>query len=190
MGADLSWLNILGIAVGLAMDAFAVSIAAGLILPKVTPRHVFRMGFHFGLFQFFMPIIGWWAGSTVSDRIADYDHWIALGLLSFIGLKMLFEAFQPEEQRNRSDPTRGWTLVTLSVATSIDALAVGVGMAFLDVPILLPCVVVGVVAAAFSSVGIKFGSRLGRRWGRAAEIVGGCTLLFVGFHILWDHLAG
>jgi len=184
----LSGLNILGIAVGLAMDAFAVSIAAGLTLPTVTPRHVFRIGFHFGLFQFFMPIIGWWAGSTVSDHIADYDHWIALGLLSFIGLKMLFDAFMPEERRGRADPTRGWSLVTLSVATSIDALAVGVGMAFLDVPILRPCIVVGIVAALFSSVGIMFGSRLGRRWGRAAEIVGGCTLILVGLHILWSHL--
>lgn len=187
---DLNWMNILGIAVGLAMDAFAVSIAAGLALPKVTPRHVFRLGFHFGLFQFFMPIIGWWAGSTISDRITDYDHWIALGLLSFIGLKMLIDAFRPEDHRRRTDPTRGWTLVTLSVATSIDALAVGVGLAFLDVPILLPCVVVGLVAAIFSSVGIMFGSRLGRSWGRGAEILGGCTLILVGLHILWSHLTG
>src|SRR5512137_1322773 len=105
---DLSWTSLLGIAVGLAMDAFAVSIAAGLAVDRVTPRHVFRIGFHFGLFQFMMPIIGWWLGSNIAGHITVYDHWVACVLLSFIGGKMLFEALTGKERREKANPTKGW----------------------------------------------------------------------------------
>jgi len=180
----LSWLTVLGIAVGLAMDAFAVSIVAGLTIERLTGRHVFRLAFHFGLFQFMMPVLGWLAGRSVAEYIDPYDHWVAFGLLVFIGGRMLWEARSARPARARRDPTRGWTLVALSAATSIDALAVGLSMAFLGVAIWLPSVVIGMVAAAMTLVGICFGSRLGRRGGRWAELLGGLILIAIGARIL------
>ena len=186
----MSWLNLLGIAVGLAMDAFAVSIAAGLSLGRVTPRHVFRLAFHFGLFQFMMPILGWWVGSRIQSYVAAYDHWLAFGLLAFVGGKMLLDALSGQERETRSNPTRGWMLVMLSVATSIDALAVGLSMAFLRVSILLPCIVIGIVAALFSGVGISFAGRILRGWERTAEVFGGVVLIAIGLRVVISHLAG
>lgn len=186
-----NWLTLLGVAVGLSMDAFAVAIAAGLTIERVTPRHTFRLAFHFGLFQFLMPILGWLAGHQVAAYIGAWDHWLAFGLLGYVGGKMLWEARSergPEE--TKADPTRGLTLVTLSLATSIDALAVGLSMAFLGVSVWLPSVVIGIVAATLTAIGIGFGSRLGPRCGRWAEIAGGCVLIFIGLRIVWSHLAG
>jgi len=120
----VSTLTLLGIALGLAMDAFAVAIGAGLQLCQVTRRQTFRLAWHFGLFQAFMPVLGWLAGLTLVAYIAPVDHWIAFGLLAFIGGKMIHEAFgRPEEHADACDPTKGWRLVMLSIATSIDALA-------------------------------------------------------------------
>lgn len=182
---ELGWSSLLGIAIGLAMDALAVSIAVGLSLASVTPRHVFRLAFHFGLFQFLMPIVGWLAGRQLAEHISAYDHWVAFGLLSFVGGKMLWEARRQESPATRRDPTRGLTLITLSVATSLDALAVGLSMAFLGVSILVPSVVIGVVAAALTTLGITFGSRIGARWERWAEIVGGIVLIVIGLKVLY-----
>lgn len=186
----MHWLTLLGISVGLAMDAFAVAIAAGLTLPAVTPRHVFRLSFHFGLFQFLMPVLGWLAGREVAGYIGAYDHWLAFGLLGFVGGKMLLEACHPEDTQDRADPTRGLTLVSLSVATSLDALAVGLSMAFLRVSIWFPCVVIGLVAAALTAVGLGFGTRIGPRWGRWAEAAGGLVLLLIGARIVMSHVWG
>jgi putative Mn2+ efflux pump MntP len=186
----MSWITLLGIAVGLAMDAFAVATATGLALRTVTPRHVFRLAFHFGLFQFLMPVIGWAAGSTFSQFIGDYDHWVAFGLLAFVGGKMLWEAFTDHEAEASGDPTRGLMLVTLSVATSIDALAVGLSMAMLGVAIWLPSVVIGLVAGGLTTVGLLLGNRLGARCGFWAEVTGGCVLLAIGLRILYTHLVG
>lgn len=174
-------------AVGLAMDAFAVSIGAGLAVRSVTPRHVFRIGWHFGLFQFMMPVIGWYAGLKVSGYMADWDHWVACSLLVFIGGKMLYEALRHEQRRVRSDPTRGWMLVALSLATSIDALAVGLSMAFLEVTIWVPAVVAGGVAGGFSAIGILFANKVLGRFDRLAEVLGGLTLIGIGVRILLDH---
>ena len=172
------------------MDAFAVSIAAGLSIPDLTGRHVFRLAWHFGLFQFMMPVLGWLAGTTLSAYIGAYDHWVAFGLLVIIGGKMLHEAFCDKGDRVRGDPTRGVLLVTLSVATSIDALAAGLSIAFLGVSIWGPSVVIGLVAGALTMVGIRFGSRLGRRWQRWAEVAGGCVLILIGLRILISHVSG
>ena len=186
----MNWLNVLGVALGLAMDAFAVSIAAGLVVAPVTGRHMFRLAFHFGLFQFMMPVLGWLAGREMAAHIRAYDHWVAFGLLAFVGGKMLWDARSEKEPSCRADPTRGLMLVTLSVATSIDALAVGLSMAFMRVSIWLPSVVIGVVAATLTAVGIGFGSRLGLRWGRWAEAAGGGVLLIIGIRILVSDLLG
>lgn len=191
----MSLLSILALAVALGMDAFAVAAAAGLALPRVTRRHVFRLAWHFGLFQFLMPIVGWLAGTTVSPHISAYDHWVAFGLLAFVGGKMLRDAFSKKEKRRMSDPTRGLMLIVLSVATSIDALAVGLSMGFLQVSVWTPAVIIGVVAAVLTVIGIQFGSRLAasptgslRGWRRWAEIAGGVILLLIGFRILVSHL--
>jgi len=186
----LDWLTLLGLAVGLAMDAFAVSIAAGLSIPQVTLRHTFRLAFHFGLFQALMPILGYLAGRQAMVWIADYDHWVAFGLLGAIGGKMLLDAARGPKstQPDASDPSRGIALVGLSVATSLDALAVGLSMALLRVSVWLPAVVIGLVAAGLSAVGVTFGARLGSRFGRLAELAGGCVLVAIGVRILIAHL--
>ena len=188
--STLAWLNILGVAVGLAMDAFAVSIVAGLTIERLTRRHVFRLAFHFGLFQFMMPVLGWLAGRSVARHVIAYDHWVAFALLGLIGGKMLWEARSPQAPQCTGDPTRGWMLVVLSLATSVDALAVGLSMALMGISVLLPSVVIGIVAAAMTTTGICFGSRFGRRSGRFARILGGVVLIGIGVRILVLHLSG
>ena len=185
---ELSWFALLGLAVGLATDAFAVAVAAGLTVDAVTPRRIFRLAFHFGLFQFMMPIVGWLAGRQLADQIGGYDHWAAFVLLGYVGGKMLWEARGEKGHGNGVDPTRGLRLLTLSVATSIDALAVGISMALLGVSVWIPSVVIGVVTAALSAIGIVFGGRIGPRFGRWAEVGGGCVLILIGLRLLAEHV--
>jgi len=185
----MSLFSIILIAFGLAMDALAVSIASGLVIEKLTFRHVFRIAFHFGLFQALMPILGWLAGSTIAPYIETWDHWAALGLLGFIGGKMLLNRGSDDGTDTCADPTRGLTLITLSVATSIDALAVGLSLAMIQVDVWLPALIIGIVAAAMSALGIAFGARLGCQWGRRAEIVGGLVLIGIGIRIVVSHLS-
>lgn len=185
----MSWSYVLGIAVGLAMDAFAVSIAAGLVIQQLTYRHVFRLAFHFGLFQFLMPVIGWLAGRTVSGYVSPYDHWAAFGLLAWLGGKMMWTAMRGGGSGSRGDPSRGLLLLSLTIATSIDALAAGLSMAFLGVSIWLPSAVIGLVTAVLSVVGVCFGSRIGAGFGRIAEFAGGIVLLAIGVRIVVSHLA-
>ncbi len=187
----MSTLTLFGIALGLAMDAFAVAIGAGLQLCGATPRQTFRLAWHFGLFQAFMPIIGWLAGRTVAQYIAPVDHWIAFGLLAFIGGKMVYEALRDEgDEAEACDPTKGWRLVLLSIATSIDALAVGLSLALLGVSIWYPALVIGVVAGVLTVVGMELGKRFGALLGRRMEIVGGLILIGIGVKILVEHLTG
>ena len=171
------------------MDAFAVAIAAGLSIKRLTGRHVFRLAFFFGFFQFAMAVLGWLAGATIDVYISTFDHWVAFGLLVVIGGKMLWEAWTGKVPAGHSDPTRGWTVIILSVATSIDALAAGLSMAFIGVSIWLPSVVIGVAAAAMTVIGIRFGSKLGRKGGRWAELLGGVVLIGIGIRILLTHLS-
>ncbi len=184
----MSWFIILGIAVSLGMDAFAVAIAVGSRI-KLSFRPVFRLAFHFGLFQFFMPIIGWLVGSQINRLIHDYDHWVAFILLVFIGLKMIKEAFSHKNEFDKvSDPTRKWQLVLLSVATSIDALSVGLSLALLNVQIFSISVIIGLVAAAMTVLGMAFGRWLGKNFGRYMEFLGGLILIGIGIKILLEHL--
>jgi putative Mn2+ efflux pump MntP len=186
----VGWLELLGIAVGLAMDGFAVAVSVGVRLESVTPRHAFRLAFHFGLFQFMMPVIGWLAGTRVSNLLGSYDRLAAFGLLSFVGGKMLWDARRSGSRGCRGDPSRGLLLATLALATSLDALAVGVGMAMLQVSIWAPSVVIGLVAAAVTVLGLYFGGRLGLRWGRWAEWAGGLVLLLISLEPLILFLRG
>lgn len=181
-------LTLIGIAVALAMDAFAVALAAGLTLPKVTARHLFRFGFHFGLFQALMPVIGWLAGVGLRSYIEIFSHWLAFGLLFLIGAKMCRDALTiEEEQQDRKDPTRGLSLVMLSVATSIDALAVGFSLAVLGVTIWMPALVIGITAALFTLGGMLLGQRLGTLWSSKVELAGGLLLIAIGTKILLEN---
>ena len=183
----MNHITIIGIAISLAMDAFAVSLVAGATIKPITYRHVFRLAWHFGLFQFMMPIIGWAAGNTVIDYLEAFDHWIALILLTLIGGKMIWESFQPVKPFTR-DITRGWSLIGLSIATSIDALAIGLSLSVIQVKIWYPSVVIGSVSLLFSVAGVYIGQRTGHFLGKRFEMVGGIILIGIGLRILISHL--
>ncbi|MDO8671182.1 MAG: manganese efflux pump MntP family protein [Dehalococcoidia bacterium] len=181
-------LPVLGIALGLAMDAFSVAIATGIALDKVTHRQTFRLSFHFGLFQFMMPIFGWLVGTQVEGYVSAYDHWIAFALLAYVGGKMIRDSLSSEDVRLKGDPTRGMSLVLLSVATSIDALAVGLSLAVVRVPVLGPSIIIGVVAAAMTILGLRLGKQAGALLGRRMETIGGLVLLGIGVKIVLEHV--
>jgi putative Mn2+ efflux pump MntP len=184
-------LNLAAIAVALAMDAFAVALGVGVSVAPLTRRHVFRLSFHFGLFQALMPIIGWLAGRSIHQYIVDYDHWIAFTLLAMIGGHMIHAALHPDHEKPVSgDPTRGFTLVLLSVATSIDALAVGLSLAMLETSVWFPALIIGLVAGAFTLVGLFLGRRINDAWGARVELLGGGILILIGVRIVVDHLFG
>ena len=185
-------LNIVAIAVALAMDAFAVAIASGVRLKRVSFRQFFRLAWHFGLFQAMMPIIGWAAGLTIRDAIERFGQWVACGLLVYVGVNMIREAFKLEDDaRRHKDPTRGLTLVMLSVATSIDALAVGLTISMLKVSIWTPALVIGLVAGLFTVLGLYLGKSVGsaERLSPVAEVLGGLVLLGIAVKILIEHQA-
>ena len=186
-------MTLLGIAVGLAMDAFAVAIATGITLGAVSGRQTFRLAFHFGLFQFLMPVTGYLAGMTVERYIKGYDSWLAFVLLGCIGGKMVYDGRWGDggEGNGGKDPTRGISLIMLSVATSIDALAVGISLGVLHYEgIVYPGIVIGIVACTFTAAGLHLGKRLGTVFGRRMEVVGGLVLVAIGVKILFDHYRG
>jgi putative Mn2+ efflux pump MntP len=181
--------TLLAIAVALAMDAFAVAVAAGVSLREVTGRQTFRLAWHFGLFQAIMPVAGWALGQTFSSAVKALDHWLAFGLLAAIGLHMLWGSWRTGERPKAKDPTRGATLVVLSVATSLDALAVGLSLSLLQVPIWWPALVIGAVATTFTAAGLQLGRLVAAasRMGVWAEAAGGLVLLAIGVRILAQH---
>lgn len=183
-------LTILAIAVGLAMDAFSVAVATSVTLARLTPRHIFRFAFHFGLFQAGMPLLGWLAGRTVTQWVSAWDHWLAFGLLSLVGGKAIYDGIgdSPSPEVHPSDPTRGMSLIVLSVATSIDAFAVGLSLAWLGKSIWSTVAVIGLVTAAMTTAGMYLGRLLGARFGRRMSIVGGLVLVGIGLKILVEHL--
>ena len=184
----MSLFEILLIAISMAMDAFAVCLGAGTQEQTAGRRPGFRLAFHFGLFQFLMPIFGWIAGTTIVSYISTFDHWVAFGLLAFVGIRMIRSGFDPNGEEQKKDPSRGWTLVLLSIAVSIDALAIGFSLALVGVTIWYPAVVIGVVTGLISWLGIYLGNRLGQRFGKRMEIIGGIVLIIIGVRILLSHL--
>jgi putative Mn2+ efflux pump MntP len=187
----MDFFTLFGIALALAMDAFAVALGAGMSLDPLTGRHLFRLGFHFGLFQALMPLIGWGAGRAIRPWIAAYAPWIAFGLLMVVGGRMIREALRRETgETPKADPTRGWSLVLLSIATSLDALAVGLSLAMLGVGIWIPALVIGLVAGLLTVAGMVLGRRLGKVWNRGVEVFGGLVLCAIGLKILIQHLWG
>jgi putative Mn2+ efflux pump MntP len=185
----MALITIIGIAFGLAMDAFAVSIAVGSRMERLSFRPLFRLSFHFGLFQFIMPIIGWAIGSRIEYLIKAFDHWVAFGLLFYIGAKMIYESIaKSENEGHLSDPTRKWSLIILSIATSIDALAVGLSIALLGIDIWFISLVIGIVASAMTAIGMMFGRKLGLKFGKRMEFFGGLILIGIGLKILIGHI--
>jgi manganese efflux pump family protein len=185
----MDWVSLPALACALAMDAFAVAIVTGLTVKQLTRRNVSRLAFHFGLFQALMPIIGWAAGKAVYHYISRYDHWVAFGLLALVGGNMLrSSARKNDETKSDSDPTSGWALLLLSVATSIDALAVGLSLAMVGSTIVVPSIVIGIVAAAFTATGMLLGRKIGSLWGKRVEALGGIILILIGIKILVEHL--
>ena len=183
-------LTTLLIAAGLAMDAFSVCISAGIIIPKPDAGHYFRLSFAFGFFQFIMPIIGYFLGVTVEPYIKTADHWIALAILGYIGGKMIYEGLKTDKDACKpKDPSRGRTLLFLAIATSIDALAVGVSYGVLAKPIIGAAIIIGVVCAVFSVIGITIGKKVGCLIGKRAEIIGGVCLIAIGIKILVEHIS-
>jgi len=181
-------LSLLFIAVSLAMDVFAVSLGVGSSRFGNSQRTRIRMAFHFGLFQGGMTFLGWLAGTQIANWIAGFDHWIAFGLLAFVGIRMIKSGINSNEESHPVDPSRGMTLVMLSVATSLDALAVGLSLAFLDSNILIASLVIGVVSVILSLVGTVFGGTLGSHLGKRMEIIGGILLIGIGLRIVITHL--
>lgn len=174
------------LAVGLAMDAFAVSVCKGLALPRVDMKKALAAGLWFGGFQAFMPLLGFLLGSRFASYIADFDHWIAFVLLALIGGNMIRESFGEEEEADASFGLRA--MLPLALATSIDALAVGLTFAFLSVRVLPAVTLIGVVTLVISMAGVKLGNLFGARFRGKAEFAGGLILILLGVKILLEHL--
>lgn len=170
------------------MDAFAVSITSGITVRHLRIKHALKIALFFGFFQAIMPIIGWLSGISLRNIISGFDHWIAFGLLSIIGCKMIYESFKLKKEK--INPQNIYILFILSIATSIDALAVGLSLSFLKVAIILPAIIIGVVTFLLSFFGVYVGNKVGHFFERKIEMIGGLVLIGIGLKILIEHLFG
>jgi len=181
-------IEIFGIAVGLSMDALSVSVVNGCLIKNIKLKSALRIAFFFGFFQAIMPLIGWYCGLTFNRYIADFDHWIAFVLLCLIGVRMIFES----QKRNKECSTKNClhlpTLIILSLATSIDALAVGVSFSMLNINIIIPVVIIGLVTFIICIAGIYIGNKIGHFFEDKLELLGGFILIGIGFKILIENL--
>lgn len=181
-------LTIIIIAIGLAMDAFAVSIVSGAAYKQLNIKHALRLALFFGGFQAFMPLIGFLAGITVKEYIANFDHWIAFGLLSAIGAKMIYESTKIKPARQNPEHLNILVLLALSVATSIDALAVGITLSILKISIVVAAIIIGLITFILSYLGVFIGKNFGHFFESKIEALGGIILIAIGFKILLEHL--
>lgn len=187
--ANLDLVSVFLIAIGLSIDCFAVAISASVYLRNPSAIQVFRTSLVFGVFQALMPALGWLVGQTFIDFVEDYDHWLSFSLLAAIGVRMIWNAFHSGEFQNDSlDITRGLALFLLSVATSIDALAVGLSFAFLKINITVASLIIGMVAFVFTIFGFIIGRKVGEIIGKRAEAIGGMVLIVIGLRILISHI--
>jgi putative Mn2+ efflux pump MntP len=175
-------------AIGLSADCFAVALSISISHAGLSLRKYFRFPIAFGLFQAIMLILGWLAGRTIVEFISSYDHWFAFALLVIIGGKMIWESFHEKEEGAGKDINKWFTLLALSVATSIDSLAVGLSYAFLDVDILLAGVITGLISFIVPLIGYYIGKKVGELVGKRAEIAGGVILILIGLRILLEHI--
>lgn len=180
-------LSIILIAIGLSMDSFAVSVTNGLTIRDLNVKRVLTISFSLAIFQALMPLVGWLAGIGVEEYIKEYDHWIAFALLAFIGIKMIYEGFQKDEDAKDAE-LKILRLIGQSFATSIDAFAVGISFAFLNLSIATPVFIIGIVTFIASIIGLQLGKYFGKKIGKSLEVFGGIVLLGIGFKILIEHL--
>jgi len=176
------------IALGLALDAFAIAVTGGMLAKRTELVQSFRIAGFFGLFQAFMPVIGWAAGSVLEDYITGFDHWVAFALLSLVGTHMIYESLKPEHTQRAFDFFKIRILLLLALATSIDALAAGIGFAFMDVNIIRTVSIIGGVTFSLSFVGYRIGNRIGSVFGDKVRILGGIILIGIGLKTLIEHL--
>ncbi len=182
----LSILEIIILGIGLSMDAFAVSVCKGLSSKKLSFKHALLAGLYFGLFQAIMPLIGYFLGSQFEHLIQNVDHWIAFALLAILGIKMIIEAFKKEEKMD--DSFKFNRMIILALATSIDALAVGITFSVLNISIWLAVLIIGLITFCLSTIGVKLGHLFGSKFQKPAEILGGIILILIGLKILLEHL--
>jgi manganese efflux pump family protein len=183
----MSIFTLLILALGLCFDTFAVSISSGLVMNRIDFFNAMKIAFSLAFFQGLMPVLGWFLGSEVSSYIRSFDHWLALLLLAFIGIRMIMESLRAEEERKSFNPLNPKVLVTMSIATSIDALIVGFTLAFVEVNILWAGFIIGAVTFIASMLGILFGKKTGERFGKRLEILGGVILILIGLKIFAEH---
>jgi putative Mn2+ efflux pump MntP len=176
------------IAIGLSMDAFAVSITLGLSVKKPKIIEYLIPGIYFGVFQALMPFIGYFTGALFASRIQEFDHWIAFSLLGFIGGKMIKESFSPDEEKAKENSFSFFTMLLLAIATSIDALVVGVTFAFFAVNIYFAIIIIGLTTFFISIAGVKIGNIFGKKYKSKAEFIGGAALVVLGVKVLIEHL--
>ena len=184
----MEFLTVILLAIGLSFDSFAVSVCSGLNLPQIRFAQAAKIAIFLAAFQAVMPLVGWMIGNSVKSLIEPVDHWIAFGLLSLIGGKMIIESFIDSETREIKNPLDIKVILTLSLATSIDALAVGFSFATLLSKILIAVFIIGIVTFVASMLGILLGKRTGPTINRYAEVLGGLILVFIGIKILVEHL--
>ena len=184
----MTGLEIWLLAIGLAMDCFAVSIASGIILKRTRWKPMLIMAFAFGFFQAIMPFIGWMCAKTFSHLIESVDHWIAFAILAFLGGRMILESFKEEECCKLFNPANPKVVLTMAIATSIDALAVGITFAFLDYPIVEAITIIGISTFFISIGGVYVGNFFGNKYEKKAEFAGGLILVLLGVRILLTHL--
>lgn len=187
----MSFLTILGISIGLSMDAFTVAISYGCSSNKIQIKHKLLISFSFGIFQALMPVLGWTAGKMFAGLISDYDHWIAFALLSYIGIKMIIDGLKNSYENSCSTNMHVMDLkklLILSIATSIDALAVGISLSLLGYDIFFPTIIIGITTFIFSYTGITLGCTLQGLFGKKVEILGGFILIIIGLKIILEHI--
>ncbi len=180
-------LELILIAIGLGMDAFAVSICKGISMSKMNWKKAIIIGLYFGIFQALMPVIGFTLGKAFENLVTSIDHWIAFGILLIIGIKMIIDAFK-EDNVSVNDSVNWKVMIILAIATSIDALAVGITFAFLQVNLLLAISIIGIITFILCVIGTKIGNNFGNKFENKAEILGGIVLIFIGVKILLEHL--
>lgn len=176
------------IALGLTGDTLAVSISSGLTLNQIKFVQALRIAFVLALFQAFMPVVGWYLGLQIKDLIQDFDHWVAFISLSIIGGKMILESFKSEENKNSFNPLKLLVLIGIAIATSIDALVVGISFALISVNMLAAVIIFGFTTFFVAMTGVLIGKKTGKKFGKKAEIIGGIILIVIGLKILIQHL--
>lgn len=183
------------IAFGLSMDSFAVSVSSGLMLPGIRFNKAVIIAFSLAFFQGLMPFLGWMLGIGLQEYLKPIDHWVAFILLAFLGIRMIYESTKQQEARVGFNPLNPTVLITMSVATSIDALIVGMSLSFISMPetilwiaVLMPVLIIGSVTFIMSMLGILFGKKVGNRFGKRMEMLGGVVLIIIGIRILAEHL--